>query len=187
MGRFGVPALFGKRNVSMSRNLALLVLLGFSVGHAAACFTVYDRTNAIVYYAQTPPVDMTPPFNEKLQRAFPGSHLVFGNTTGCPVKQAGYNPAKPLAPTSPLFTDKRTAEEMKLSHSVLPNGAALVAKPPAGMRPGFTVMNLNGQASTDRAVTRPASASSKQSPVITEMRDPPVTVIERDGSVKEVR
>jgi hypothetical protein len=171
----------------MTRHLAMLALLTLSAGHAAACFTVYDKTNAIVYYAQTPPVDMTPPFNDKLQKAFPGSHMVFGDTTGCPVKQAGYNPARPPAPTSPLFTDKRTAEEMKLSHSVLPNGAALVAKPPAGMRPGFTVMNLGGQAPSDRAVSRPSAASSKQSPVITEMRDPPVTVIERDGVIREVR
>ncbi len=171
----------------MTKNLALVALLGLAAGNAAACFTVYDRTNAIVYYAQTPPVDMTPPFNEKLQKVFPGSHLVFGSTTGCPVKQAGYNPARPPAATSPLFTDKRTAEEMKLSHSVLPNGAALVAKPPVGMRPGFTVMNLGGQTTTDRAASRPSVSSSKQSPVITEMRDPPVTVIERDGAVKQVR
>jgi hypothetical protein len=171
----------------MIRNLALFALFGVAAGQAVACFTVYDRTNAIVYYAQTPPVDMTPPFNERLQKAFPGSHMVFGNTTGCPVKQAGYNPARPPAATSPLFTDKRTAEEMKLAHSVLPNGAALVAKPPAGMRPGFTVMNLGGRATTERTVSRSAAASSKQSPVITEMRDPPVTVIERDGAVREVR
>jgi hypothetical protein len=171
----------------MTKNFALVAWLALSAGHAAACFTVYDRTNAIVYYAQTPPVDMTPPFNEKLQKVFPGSHLVFGSTTGCPVKQSGYNPARPPASTSPLFTDKRTAEEMKLSHSMLPNGAALVSKPPAGMRPGFTVMNLGGQALPDRAALRSGSASARQSPVITELRDPPVTVIERDGSVKEIR
>jgi hypothetical protein len=165
----------------MTRNLAMMALLGVAAGHAAACFTVYDRTNAIVYYAQTPPVDMTPPFNEKLQKAFPGSHMVFGDTTGCPVKQAGYNPAKPPAATAPLFTDKRTAEEMKLSHSVLPGGAVLVAKPPAGMRPGFTVMNLGGQAPADRGVSRAPASPSKTGPVITEMRDPPVTIIERSN------
>ena len=159
----------------MTKNLALLALLGLAAGNAAACFTVYDRSNTIVYYAQTPPVDMTPPFNDKLQKVFPGSHLVFGSTTGCPVKQAGYNPAKPPAATSPLFTDKRTAEEMKLNHTVLPNGAALVAKPPTGMRPGFTVMNLGGQ-----AVIAPAV---KSSPVITEMREPPITIIEERGRI----
>ena len=159
----------------MTKKLALVAFLGLAAGHAAACFTVYDRTNAIVYYAQTPPVDMTPPFNEKLQRVFPGSHLVFGSTTGCPVKQAGYNPARPPAATSPLFTDKRTAEEMKLNHTLLPNGAAMVAKPPTGMRPGFTVMNLGGQAAISPAV--------KSSPVITELRDPPITIIEQRGRI----
>ena len=170
----------------MTNNLALAVLLGLASGNAAACFTVYDRTNAIVYYAHTPPVDMTPPFNDKLQKVFPGSHLVFGSTTDCPVKQAGYNPAKPPAATSPLFTDKRTAEEMKLNHTVLPNGAAMVAKPPTGMRPGFTVMNLGGQAN-DRANLQPSTPPLKQSPVITEMRDPPVTVIGPGGAVRDVR
>ena len=159
----------------MIKNLALVALLGLAAGNASACFTVYDRTNAIVYYAQTPPVDMTPPFNDKLQKVFPGSHLVFGSTTGCPVKQAGYNPAKPPAATSPLFTDKRTAEEMKLNHTVLPNGAALVVKPPTGMRPGFTVMNLGGQAAI--------APDAKSSPVITEMREPPITIIEKRGRI----
>ena len=164
----------------MVRNLALLALLGLAAGNAAACFTVYDRSNAIVYYAQTPPVDMTPPFNDKLQKVFPGSHLVFGSTTGCPVKQAGYNPARPPGVSAPLFTDKQTAEEMKLNHTVLPNGAAMVARPPTGMRPGFTVMNLGGQAAI--------APGAKTSPVITEMRDlPPVPVIRRDGQAKEAR
>ena len=171
----------------MTKNLALVALLGLAAGNAAACFTVYDRTNAIVYYAQTPPVDMTPPFNDRLQKVFPGSHLVFGSTTGCPIKQAGYNPAKPPAATSPLFTDKQTAEEMKLNHTVLPNGAALVAKPPTGMRPGFTVMNMDGQATNDRAGPRPPTPPLKQSPVIAEMRNPPVTVIGPGGAVKDVR
>jgi len=157
----------------MIKNFAVLALVALAAGNAAACFTVYDRTNAIVYYAQTPPIDMTPPFNDKLQKVFPGSHLVFGSTTGCPVKQAGYNPAKPPAATSPLFTDKRTAEDMKLNHTVLPNGAAMVAKPPTGMRPGFTVMNLTGQAAI--------APAEKSSPVITELRDPQVTIIEQQG------
>ena len=171
----------------MAKNLALVGLLVFATGNAAACFTVYDRTNAIVYYAQTPPVDMTPAFNDKLQKVFPGSHLVFGSTTGCPVKQAGYNPAKLPAAISPLFTDKRTAEEMKANHTLLPNGAVMIARPPTGMRPGFTVLNMGGQAALDRTGSLPAVLSSKQRPVITEMRDPPVTVIGPDGSVKEVR
>lgn len=88
---------------------------------------------------------------------------------------------------SSLFTDKQTAEEMKLNHTVLPNGAALVAKPPTGMRPGFTVMNLGGQATTERAWSGPSTPPSKQSPVITEMHNPSVTVIEPGDARKEVR
>ena len=76
---------------------------------------------------------------------------------------------------------------MKLNHPVLPNGAALVAKPPTGMRPGFTVMNPGGQAVADLPGSGPSTPPSKTSPVITGMRDPPVTVIEPGGALKEVR
>ena len=140
----------------------LLLLAGSAATNALACYTVYDRSNAIVYYAQTPPFDMTPPFNDRLQNRFPGSHLVFDNKTDCPARQAGYNPNRAPASTAPLFTDKQTAEEMKLAHTVLPNGTAMVAKPPSGMRPGFTVMNLDGKR------TKAASSGT----VITEMRKP---------------
>jgi len=167
----------------MIRKMAWFALSCVATSQAVACFTVYDRTNAIVYYAQTPPVDMTPPFNDRLQKVFPGSHLVFGDTTGCPVKQAGYNPARPPAASSPLFTDKQTAEELKLGHTVLPNGAALVAAPPAGMRPGFTVMNLGGPLATAPVAPRPLASSGKSSPVITELRDPPRTFTDDRGRI----
>lgn len=85
------------------------------------------------------------------------------------------------------FTDKRTAEEMKLNRTPLPNGAALVAKPPTGMRPGFPVMNLDGQAVANRHSPGPLTSLPKQSRITTEMRDPPVTVIGPGGAVKVVR
>ena len=173
----------------MKTKLALAVMLGVAAGNAVACYTVYDRSNAIVYYAEAPPVDMTPPFTDRLQKNFPDSHLVFGSSTGCPAKQAGYNPTKPPAQTSPLFTDQQTARDLKLAHRILPNGTAMVDKPPTGMRPGFTVMNLGGRAATATPTMPPqtSEALSKRSPVITEMRNPPMTVIEREGSVTEVR
>lgn len=173
----------------MKTKLALTVLLGVAAGNAVACYTVYDRSNAIVYYAEAPPVDMTPPFTDRLQKNFPDSHLVFGSGTGCPARQAGYNPTKPPAPTSPLFTDQQTARDLKLTHRILPNGTAMVDKPPTGMRPGFTVMNLGSRAATATPGTLPqtSEASSKRGPSMTEMRNPPMTVIEHEKSATEVR
>lgn len=146
---------------------------GFS---ALACYTVYDRNNAVVYHAMVPPVDMTPPYTDRLGKVFPGSHLVFGSNTGCPATQAGYNPSRQPA-AAPLFTDPQTAEGMKLEHTVLPSGAAVVRKPPANMRPGFTVLNLGGAASADTP-GRSAAMAPGSGPVITEMRNPPMTVIQ---------
>ena len=169
----------------MKTKLALMILLGASATNVLACYTVYDRSNTIVYYAQTPPVDMTPPFNARLQQRFPGSHMVFGTSTDCPAKQAGYNPTRAAPSSAPLFTDKQTAEDMKLAHTVLPNGSVVVSKPPANMKPGFTVMNLGGRDTPASAIQ---AAPAKRGPVITEMKNPPVTVIQKDGStVTEVR
>jgi hypothetical protein len=171
---------------------AFALLLTLGVGqHALACYTVYDRTNTIVYFAQTPPVDMTPPFKDRLQKSFPGSHMVFGNTTNCPAKQAGYNPVKPPPSSAPLFTDKQTAEDMKVTHTVLPNGAVMVAKPPGNMRPGFTVMNLGGRqggAASASTIDQTSPAPVKSGSVITEMNNPPITVIQKDSApVRERR
>ena len=160
----------------MKTKLALLVLLALPGAHALACYTVYDRSNAVVYHAMVPPVDMTPPYTDRLNQVFPGSHLVFGSGSACPATQAGYNPSR--QPTAaPLFTDPQTAEGMKLQHTVLPSGAAVVRKPPANMRPGFTVMSLGGTGSGESA-GRSTSAGPRSGPVITEMRDPPMTVIQ---------
>jgi hypothetical protein len=176
------------RNMKIRFAAITAVLLGMAAGNALACYTVYDRANKIVYYAQTPPFDMTPPFNDRLQQRFPGGHMVFGNTSDCPARQAGYNPAKAPATTAPLLTDRQTAEDMKLPHKELQGGVVVVDKPPANMKPGFTVMSLGGRpaatADTGRAANagiQPAPKASK-GPVITEMRNPPLTVIQKDGS-----
>ena len=50
-----------------------------------ACYTVYDRNNHIVYNAQTAPVDMRLQIHETLPSVFPGAHMVFGNSTDCPI------------------------------------------------------------------------------------------------------
>ncbi len=63
-------------------------LLACASLNALACYTVYDRNNLIVYNAQTAPVDMRLQIHETLPRVFPGAHLVFDDSTDCPITQA---------------------------------------------------------------------------------------------------
>jgi hypothetical protein len=50
----------------MKIRFAVLALACFAAAPAMACYTVYDRTNTVVYNAQVPPVDMTKPLREAL-------------------------------------------------------------------------------------------------------------------------
>jgi hypothetical protein len=66
------------------RSLLLGSLLGSVSWHAAACYTVYDAANRIVYSAAEAPVDMSRPIHETLAQRFPGGQLVFDNASTCP-------------------------------------------------------------------------------------------------------
>ena len=121
------PGAVGKKVLIMKLKLALLCSLGLAAGNALACFTVYDRSNRVVYHAQTSPVDMTRQLHETLPRAFPGGHMVFGGGTDCPIAQ-----------TRPL----------------------------AGVR---------------------AAGPSRNATMITEMRDSPISIIQKNGVVREIR
>ncbi len=71
----------------MRTRFALLCLLAPFSLNALACYTVYDRNNRVVYNAQTAPVDMRYQIHETLPRVFPGGHMVFGDSTDCPITQ----------------------------------------------------------------------------------------------------
>ena len=114
-----------------------------SINAMAACYTVYDRGNSIVYNSQTPPVDMSRQLRETVPVAFPGGTMIFGQGNDCPREApvrtvASPPPAKP----SPLLTNRRTAAAMKVSHTILSSGT-----------------------------------------VITEMHNPPLTVVQQGGMV----
>lgn len=165
----------------MKFKLALLCSLALASVNAMACYTVYDRSNQVVYNAQTPPVDMSRPLHETLPAVYPGGHMIFGSGTDCP-REAPARIALPSAPAkpSPLLTDRRTAAAMKLSHTVLPSGVALVSNPPP-MAGGALVMALS-----PTPVIAPALIGQKTSrgaTVITEMHNPPLTVIQQGGMV----
>ena len=71
-------------NTALKYALAAL-LLALSAGQALACYTVYNRSNQVVYHAAKAPVDMRYQLHETLPAVYPGGHLVFSVTdTSCP-------------------------------------------------------------------------------------------------------
>ena len=129
----------------MKLKLAFVVAaLGLgSINAMAACYTVYDRANSIVYNSQTPPVDMSRQLHQTVPVAFPGGTMIFGQGNDCPREApvrtvASPPPAKP----SPLLTNRRSAAAMKVPYSVLSSGT-----------------------------------------VITEMHNPPLTMVQQGGMV----
>ena len=176
----------------MKLKLALVCTIGFaSVNAMAACYTVYDRANHVVYNSQTPPVDMTRPLHETVPVAFPGGSMVFNTTSmDCPSPApAPDTVAAPPAPArpSPLLTDRRTAAAMHLPHTILPSGVALVSNPPP-MGYGVTVLATSLPAPTADAPTAvPQRSSQRQGTVITELHNPPLTVVQQGGLIVSER
>ena len=125
----------------MKIRFAVLALACFAAAPAMACYTVYDRTNTIVYNAQVPPVDMSKPLRETLDARWPGGHMVFGNEAECPRLNAVRRQIQQASTTgrSPLLTDAKTAQAMGLPHTLLGNGVAVIADRPDNMRPGVVV------------------------------------------------
>jgi hypothetical protein len=114
-------------------------VLGTASFHAAACFTVYDRIDRVVYQSQTPPVDMSRPLHETLPAGF---HMIFDAGGDCPVisSVASGNGGRDMSSTSPLLTDQRTARAMRLPYTVLQSGVALVQPRDAAVAPGISVI-----------------------------------------------
>ena len=170
----------------MKLKLALLCTIGFaSVNAMAACYTVYDRANHVLYNSQIAPVDMSRPLHETVPVAFPGGSMVFNSSMDCPRLAASNNAAAPADPArpSPLLTDRRTAESMHLRHSILPSGVALVTNPPQ-LGGGVTVIASTAPAPMlVAAATAAQRASQRPDTLITEMHNPPLTVVQQGGMV----
>ena len=167
----------------MKFKLALVVgALGLASVNAMACYTVYDRDNHVVYNSQTAPVDMSRPIHETVPVAFPGGTMIFDLSNDCPREAptrlvASPAPAKP----SPLLTDRRTAAAMHVPHTILPSGVALISQPQA-MPAGVTVIAISD---SDRVVSPAVTAQhiARAETVITEMHNPPLTVVQQGGMV----
>jgi hypothetical protein len=165
---FDVP---GRRTMKFRYRL-LALLLGLAAGQALACYTVYDRLGRVVYTDPAPPVDMSRPLHETLPARFPGAHMVFDAQAEC----AAISPPLPAVATregTPLLTDRWMARAMNVPYTVLQDGIVLVQPRHVRVGPGVTVIP------SEALAPRPA-----QGVVITELRDPPVTIVQSaDGTI----
>jgi len=113
-------------------------LLGLAAAQAMACYTVYGRSGAVLYKAQTAPVDMSRPISDTLPGRFPGGHMIFDTQTDC--ASIATRASQDATQAAPLLTDERTARAMKVPYTVLRAGVVLVQPRDARMRPGVTVV-----------------------------------------------
>jgi hypothetical protein len=187
---------------SLKKSLKPLLLAGLlgaaSLQASAACYTIYDQNNRIAYQGEQAPIDMSLPLHEALAKSrYGGMSLVFDESASC-----GNMVMARVAPVrggTPLLTDKATAQAMNVPYREAGTNIAIVSPGDAGMeRPGVTVVPSEvfaGSASSQNYAQagRPNTASMGAGPaprvdrdsrggtVITELRDPPMTVVQQGG------
>jgi hypothetical protein len=124
------------------KSLALMAIGLLASNAMAACYTVYDRSNLIAYQGEMPPVDMSQPLRDALQRRFPGGHMVFEQTAVCPsigIAQVA-RPAGVTAPPNTLVMGSGPNRKVAVAKTVetqvamspppgIPNTAAMGAGP----------------------------------------------------------
>lgn len=197
----------------MKSKIALLCGLLLSGANAMACYTVYDASNRVIFRGAEAPVDMSLPLHQAVAQRFPqGSSLVFDQGATCtPVNLAqvarpgsGMVPVntirsertgRQVSPSSaaPLLTDRETAARSGVPHTVVagdivlvpPSAANRVTMPTFNVIPPDTALaRANGIPDTTALGAGPAR---RDNTVITEMRDPPLTIIERGNRVSVQR
>ena len=94
-----------------------------------------------------------------------------------PVANAARNTGK----AAPLLTDRRTAAALNVPHTILPSGVALVSNPPPMLGGGITVLRSAPAPVIAATVAQPAP--QRRDTVITELHNPPLTVIQQGGMV----
>jgi hypothetical protein len=165
------------------KSFVIVPLLGLASLQAMACYTVYDRTNRVMWQGDKPPVDMSRPLSETVPARFPGGQLVFDDSAACPVVSpvAMGNGGFVTTTSSPLLTNVETARELRLPHRVVGKDIAMIPAQAVAMEPGVTVVPATAVASKSPDTRAMGAAGS--APVITEYRNPPVTVIRRGNEV----
>jgi hypothetical protein len=121
--------------------LLLCPLLAAASFNAAACYTVYDRANRVVYQGEEAPVDMSRPLHETLSARYPGSQLVFDNEADCTsIDVRARSLAYSDQVSSPLLTDRQNAQAMRAPYTLIERNVALVQPSDAHMAPGLTII-----------------------------------------------
>lgn len=164
------------------KTLLLVPLLGLAAAEALACYTVYDRNNRVMWQGDRPPVDMSRPLSETVPVRFPGGQLVFDDSPTCPVVNsvAIGNGGFVSSTSSPVLMDEKTARALRVPHRIVGHNIAMVPAQAVAMEAGVTVVPAATVASKSPD-TRTMGASGGT--VITEYRNPPVTVIRRGNEV----
>lgn len=193
----------------MKAKLVVLFGLLLAGANAMACYTVYDNSNRVVYRGLDAPVDMSLPLHEALAGRFPaGSSMVFDQASTCtPVSIAQVaRPTGPMVPpntirmertgrqispssSAPLLTDRETAQRQQLPYTVV-SGDVVMVTGAAAARADLRTFNV---IPADTAMARAAvpntaamgagPAPARPQTVITEMRDPPMTIIQQGNNV----
>jgi hypothetical protein len=165
----------GHRSVMMHRWKLFLIsgVLGAASLNALACYTVYDHASRVIYNGEAPPVDMSLPLHDALAARFPaGAQLVFDTQASCP----SFAPA-PIARVArngtPLLTNTRTAQAMGARYTQLAGGIAMVQPGAVNARPGISVVPAEAVAAN----------VPREETVITEMREPPVSITQKGDRV----
>jgi hypothetical protein len=127
---------------------------------------------------------MSRPISETVPAAFPGGTMVFGSGTDCP-RDMPARVAAPAAPSkpSPLLTDRRTAAAMHVPHTILPSGVALITQPTAIMTAGLSTYSTSSPAPVMMATANVQPRKPRAETVITELHNPPLTVVQQGGMV----
>lgn len=192
----------------MKLKLALFCSLGLlAAANASACYTVYDNANRVLYQGFDAPVDMSRPLHEAMRGRYPaGAQLVFDQSNQCArttvaqvsrssvphaapgtirIERTGR--AQPVSTSAPLLTDRRTAQSLGLPHTVVA-GEVVVVPAQAAARVSFSPLTVVPSTTVAAAPTAPNTAAmgagparplAKPDTVITEMRDPPMTIVQQ--------
>lgn len=161
-------------------HFVLCSLLGLATAPALACYTVYDPSDRVVYQSQTPPVDMSRPLHETLPARFPGGHMVFSAGGECAVinSVATGRGGLTLSSTSPLLTDERSAKALGLPHTVLSDRVVVVKPRDVSLPPGISVVPSGPAPAVPIPAAAPSQKTSSRGMTITELRDPPLRVVQ---------
>jgi hypothetical protein len=63
--------------------ISMIGLVTTSAESFAACFTIYDSANQLVYQSPQPPIDLSGSISKEMDSKFPGHHLVITDSINC--------------------------------------------------------------------------------------------------------